>query len=585
MNRRFLMSINKQFSSDGLVHISSLLDGHHFYKIPIMQRNYVWGEENINDFISDIRDSMEEDPDQAYFIGSMVFSEDEPKLRMVIDGQQRITSITLLIAASIFHFKRTGFTDLGEYYSRFLKTSFPGPQGKLIHKYRLTHHNMDNDFYKQILEYNIDTKYRTYTTSQTNLLKAIEKFIELLNPDNGFPLADFMVYLTSNVYIVSMVSGSINMAFRIFETLNDRGAKLQPEDLLKNMLLRNLSDEQYQMIGSRWDDFINKLTDEKGKPRVSTTTFLKHFLMSKGFLVQKKELYNWFEDQIEENPKNPKLYDLSKYPGILEFVIELQDAASTYIKALEGNLSNSISACLQLGVKQSFVIALAANKLDDTLENEIFEKLETLIFSYVISASRFNEFEKKFPFIAKELRSSRGRDEHFNIAIKELQSLIDNKKELALKSFEQYKLKGSDKKKIMYILSKLASSFDQADYSNLTIEHILPEEKSEPWFYIKEEGPEYKSLVSRIGNLTLLPKSDNSSLKNKSFEEKLLVYKNQSAFTRSIATKIETGTKNTKHDKAVKKYDYSPTDTKWDKNEIDRRSKALTRLAEYVWYE
>jgi uncharacterized protein with ParB-like and HNH nuclease domain len=581
------MSINKQFSSDGLVHISSLLDGHHFYKIPIMQRNYVWGEENINDFITDIRDSMDEDPDQAYFIGSMVFSEDEPKLRMVIDGQQRITSITLLIAASIFHFKRTGFKDLGEYYSRFLKTSFPGPQGKLIHKYRLTHHNMDNDFYKQILEYNQDTKYRTYTTSQTNLLKAIEKFIDLLNPDNGFPLSDFMVYLTSNVYIVSMVSGSINMAFRIFETLNDRGAKLQPEDLLKNMLLRNLTDDQYHIIGTRWDDFINKLTDEKGKPKVSTTTFLKHFLMSKGYLVQKKGLYEWFEDQLGEakNPKNPKIYDLDKYQGILEFVIEIQDAASTYIKAMEGNISNALSACLQLGVKQSFVIALAASKLDDTLEQEIYEKLETLIFSYVISASRFNEFEKKFPYIAKELRLSRGRDDHYKNAVLELQKLIDDKKEIALISFEQYKLKGSDKKKVMYILSKLASSFDQADYSSLTIEHILPEDKSEPWAFIKEEGPEYKSLVSNIGNLTLLPKSDNSSLKNKSFEDKLLVYKNQSAFTRSIASKIETGTKNTKHDKAVKKYDYTPPMDKWDKTEINKRSKALTRLAEYVWFE
>ncbi|WP_442600028.1 DUF262 domain-containing protein [Neobacillus sp. D3-1R] len=581
------MSINKQFSSDGLVHISSLLDGHHFYKIPIMQRNYVWGEENINDFITDIRDSMDEDPDQAYFIGSMVFSEDEPKLRMVIDGQQRITSITLLIAASIYHFKRTGFKELGEYYSRFLKTSFPGPNGKLIHKYRLTHHNMDNDFYKQILEYNQDIKYRTYTTSQANLLKAIEKFIELLNPDNGFPLSDFMVYLTSNVYIVSMVSGSINMAFRIFETLNDRGAKLQPEDLLKNMLLKNLTDEQYHTIGTRWDDFINKLTDEKGKPKVSTTTFLKHFLMSKGYLVQKKGLYDWFEDQLGEtkNPKNPKIYDLDKYQGILEFVIEIQDAASTYIKAMEGNINNALTACLQLGVKQSFVIALAANKLDDTFEQEIYEKLETLIFSYVISASRFNEFEKKFPYIAKELRLSRGRDEHYKNAILEFQKLIEDKKEIALKSFEQYKLKGSDKKKIMYILSKLASSFDQADYSSLTIEHILPEEKSEPWAFIKEEGTEYKSLVSNIGNLTLLSKSDNSSLKNKSFEEKLLVYKNQSPFTRSISSKIETGTKNTKHDKAVKKYDYTPPNDKWDANEIKRRSKALTRLAEYVWFE
>jgi uncharacterized protein with ParB-like and HNH nuclease domain len=578
------MSVNKHFTSDGLVNIISLLHGQDFYKIPIMQRNYVWDKDNLKDFIFDIKESMDEDPNQAYFIGSMVFSEDEPKLKMIIDGQQRMTTITLLIGAAIYFFKKQGLNEYVDYYIKFLKTSYPGPNGKFIHKYRLTHHDRDNDFYKQILEYNPEEKYKTYTSSQTNLLKAMEKLIEILDPNDGFPLINFMVYLTTKVYIVSMVSGSINMAFRIFETLNDRGAKLQPEDLLKNMLLGNLTDDQYYLIGTRWDEFINKLTDEKGKSIVSTSTFLKHFLMSKGHLVQKKDLYAWFEKQTNEDDEK-KLFDLNTYSGILVFVTELLDAASVYVKALEGKLSPHITACLNLGVKQTYVIALAAYKLEDTLAEELFEKLETLMFSYVISSSRFNELENKLPAISKILRLSRGRDEHFVIALEELKSLISEKKEVALKSLEQYRYKGSDKKKLIYILSKLANSFDEADYSNLSIEHIMPEEKGENWNLVKEVGMEYKSLVSKIGNLTLLSKSDNSSLKNKSFEEKKLVYKNQSAFTRSIVTKIETGTKNTKHDKAINKYNYSPVEKKWTKEDIIKRGEALTRLAEYVWFD
>lgn len=580
------MSLKKQFNSDGLVNITSLLNGQDFYKIPVMQRNYVWDKENLTEFISDIKDSMEEDSDQDYFIGSMVFSEDEPKLKMVIDGQQRMTTITLLIAAAMYHFKSQGSYDFVDYYNRFLRTSYPTSNGKFVHKYRLSHHERDNDFYKNLLDYDPTAKYKTYSTSQTNLLKAMERLIEIIDPENGFPLSDFMVYLANKVYIVSMVSGSINMAFRIFETLNDRGAKLQPEDLLKNMLLRNLNDDQYHLISKKWDDFVGKLTDEKGKTIVSTSTFLKHFLMSKGYLVQKKGIYNWFEKQSKDSAKEKvQEYDLSTYSGVLVFVTELQDAATRYIKALEGNLSQSITSCLQLGVKQTFVIVLATHKLEEYLEQEIFNKLETIMFSYVISSSRFNELEKRFPNIAKELRLAKGKDDHYLKALNELQMLINEKREIALKSFENFKLKGSDKKKVIYILSKLASAFDQADYSNLTIEHIMPEEKSDAWSHINEDGPEYKSIVSKIGNLTLLPKSDNSSLRNKSFDDKKLVYKNQPIFCRSIVKEIETGTKNTKHDKAIRKYNYSPVKGNWNIAEINRRSEALTRLAEYIWFE
>ncbi|MGG0788787.1 DUF262 domain-containing HNH endonuclease family protein [Peribacillus simplex] len=579
------MSINKQFHSDGLVNITSLLHGQDRYKIPIMQRNYVWSKENLKEFISDIKDSMEEDNEQDYFIGSMVFSEDDPKIKMVIDGQQRITSITLLISAAIYHFNNEGFTDFVNYYQGFLKTSYPGPTGQFINTYRLTHHTRDNDFYKKILDYNPAQKYSVNSTSQLNLLNAMETLIDAIDPSNGFPLKEFMGYLTSKVYIVSMVSGSINMAFRIFETLNDRGTKLQPEDLLKNMLLRDLNDDEYDRVANIWDKFVNYLTDSNGRPIVNTSTFLKHFLMSKGYLVQKKNLYNWFEKQVSDpDSKKQKTYNLKSYSGVLTLVSDLEEAAAIYLKTFEGNISPSINACLQLGVKQTYIIALAAHKLNNELSHELYNKLETLIFSYVISSSRFNELEKQFPSIAKEIRKSQGRDVHFNNAIKGLQTLIDEKKEFALNSFESYKLKGSDKKKVIYILSKLASSFDEADYSNLTIEHIMPEDKKDHWGFIKEEGSEYKALVSKIGNLTLLSKSDNSSLKNKSFEEKKIVYENQSSFTRSIVKKIETGTKNTKHDKAVKHYDYEPVKVSWNKEEINRRSKALRKLAEYVWY-
>ena len=158
---------------------------------------------------------------------------------------------------------------------------------------RLKHHDRDNYFFTELI--NNNPVGNSITTSQTNMVNAREIIEEELDLFEENELKRFINYMAKRVHIVSMVTSDLNMAFRIFETLNDRGAKLQPEDLLKNMLLRNLSDGSYDQVAKSWNNFINVLTSDNGKLLVPTSTFLKHYVMSKGHLVQKAKLYDWFE--------------------------------------------------------------------------------------------------------------------------------------------------------------------------------------------------------------------------------------------------------------------------------------------------
>ena len=277
-------------------------------------------------------------------------------------------------------------------------------------------------------------------------------------------------------------------------------------------------------------------------------------------------------------------YELNANEGINAFISELEEEAKLYAKALSGKYEEPIDNCIALGVKQVLIMVLASKKLDETKRKKVFALMESLIFSYVITASRFNVVEKSLYKIAGKIRNADTDTALFDEAIKDIESLILDKKEQALTALVEFKMKKSDRKKVKYILSKLGESLDDIDHSGFTIEHIMPEEKSTGWKHVKESAEEYQALVSSIGNLTLISQSGNSSLKNKDFDSKKQVYNNQTLLTKTIVESVNTGTKNTKLDKAIKVFNYDPAGGTWNKQEIQRRANALRNLAEYIWF-
>ncbi|QUW20485.1 DUF262 domain-containing protein [Sporosarcina sp. Marseille-Q4063] len=581
------MSSSKQFYSDGLVNIERLLNGQDFYEIPLLQRNFVWSKENIKDLIDDIKESIGEDLTQDYFIGSMVFSTGAEN-KVVVDGQQRITTLTLMFAVAVKRFQEAGETSHANLYLPYLyKDTQSEHDGSIITMNRLKHHDKDDHFFTKLINNKEDSSNIT-STSQKNMLTAKEVIEEELSDMSMDELKAFILYLARRVHIVSMVTTDLNIAFRIFETLNDRGAKLQPEDLLKNMLLRNLTDESYSLVAKKWDDFISKLTTDKGKSIVATSTFLKHYIMSKGYLVQKSRLFEWIEKQTKlelDDPDNILGFNLKTNNGILTFINEIINEASLYTKVLSGNFEKSIDNCIKLGVKQTLVIVLASKDLKTEKQTLIYELMESLIFSYIITNSRFNELEKNLYRISRKLRKVNNDEGIVDSAIQDLRTMIIDKKDLALAALSDYKMKKSDRKKIKYILEKMGMALDGIDHSSFTIEHIMPEEKSVGWSHIKETDEDYNVLTSRIGNLTLISRSGNSSLKNKEFANKKQVYSNQTYLSKSIVNDIDTGTKNTKLDKAIMAYNYHPVNAGWNKNEIERRGQALKKLAAHIWFD
>lgn len=562
----------KEFKSS-LANIGEVFGNYQaIYKIPIIQRIYVWQEEDVKELLEDIESSFTNDSQSNYFVGGMVFSKNGGDRLIVIDGQQRLATLMLLISSAYDFFKEKKNRDQSKFLNQKLGTTFQDPNtGEVKNQYFLELHKRDDPIFQTLLKGKEVTK-KNISVSENNLIiaKAVTK--EFVNKMSESELQRYMAYLLSKVHVVKTIAEDQSTAFQIFETLNNRGAHLEPEDLLKNLLLQIIDDKDYDFFSEKWQQFVKNLM-ENGKYVVRVPTFLKHFIMSKGNYINKNDIFDWFKEQKYTRDQ------------VLEILNELEESSKNYRSFIEGTFNEHTAAMKKLIFKQGNIVLLGSLNLSPSDISKISNILETIAFSYVITGTKTNKLEKIFCEISEKARNAEVDVGMVQEVLNDLNKISDDMKKAVMIAIEDFKYTTlGDKRKLEYILEHMAIRLDGANYSDYTIEHIMPQTKTSGSSNLNED--EYKNLVSSIGNMTLVHSSDNSSLKNKNFIEKQKIYSSQSCrFTSSLAKELQTGTNKTKFDRAIKIFNYSPIPTKWDQEEIDRRAKSMVNLAEHIWFK
>lgn len=558
-----------QFETN-LVTVGTLLkDGtERSYLVPRFQRRYVWSPKNVNNLLDDIYESYKNDPKSIYFLGGMVFSKDEDDDNLlVIDGQQRLTTLVLLSLAARDYFDTTKNVESKDLHSQKIFISGQDPQtGEPIKKCVLNLQTQDERLFN-ILIAGTENEYNDLPKS--TLIEAKQECDEFLsNEEKKVNL--LMKYIYNNVQIVKTVAENQSTAFQIFETLNYRGMKLGPEDLLKNLMLSKISDKEYDLFEIKWTKIMDNLSIKENN-EVSASTFLKHYIMSTGNYISKDDIFGYFK-QKKENKQE-----------VLKTLEDLNETSKLYKEYSNGKGNSHIAAMHKLKFKQGIVVLLSCKSFSKNDFEKVSQLLEQIAFAYVITNSQTNALERKFVKIAelasKSTKDPSKKDEMYDelkkIALEKRQEVRN-----ALMTF-RYKPNLNAKNKIQYLLNKLSLNLDGSEYPEFEIEHILPKKQGSEWKHITGD---YDDLKIRLGNLTLINPSDNSSLQNKSFSEKINVYINQPCrLTSSLAVPISTGTSSTVHDKAIKIYDYKPP-KEWNEKEIDRRTKQLIELTDYVFF-
>lgn len=590
--------------------IRTLLGAAKFF-IDYYQREYRWGKKQVNELIDDLSNKFLESHEAGnersavkhyghYFLGPIIISDKEGR-RFIVDGQQRLTSITLLLI-----FIRHGLKD--------------EVQKGVIN-------NLLFESYLDGRSFNLDVQERTacmealFTGEKYNEKDQPESVVNILNRYNdiedifpkeltGETLPYFADWLIEFVHLVEITAYSDADAYTIFETMNDRGLSLTPTDMLKGYLLANISDPErrtkaslcwkkrigaLQKIGKEEDSHAIKawLRSQHAK----TIRERKRGAKPRDFDLIGTEFHRWVSDN--EVPLN-----LSKSEDFGEFIENdyefythwyerIRLAAETLTQGLEAIHYNA-----QNNFTLQYPVLLASLNRSDS-EEDVIRKLHIVsTFIDILVARRIWNWKStsysalQYNMFQLVILNIRGK------SIGELEEILVNRLQAEEETFNsnpRFHLHGMNGRQIHRLLARMTDYIETCSgrtsrYSEYIlrrgkngyeVEHIWANhpERHQDEFNHPADFREYRN---RIGGLLLLPKSFNASYGDKTYTEKREHYYGQNLLAQSLHEKAY------EHDPGFRRFiEESQLKFKYHldfkKADLDERQNLYLKLANQIW--
>lgn len=536
------------------------------FVIPVYQRNYDWKKEQCKQLYDDLINVVKYDY-KSHFFGTIVSSyNDSARDReyLIIDGQQRITTVSLMLLAiyNILDKNRLQSNEIRKekIYDRYLVNTYIDDDSKLklkpIKDDRKVFENLFND---EVLdeESNISINYKYFynriiegEVSIDDLYSAIERLmiveIELKNGEDDPQL--------------------------IFESLNSTGLDLTDADKVRNFILMDKSSKEQEELYNNYWNKVEKNT------LYNVTNFIRDYMTMKEKKISNiNKVYTNFKTYIKDNNIDIKdcLKDMLIYSEYYNKIL----TSKTGIKEADNHLERINK--MEVRVSYPFFLEI----LNDYYKNvicekeliEIFNIIESYIFRRIMCKVATNALNKVFMNLCKEIKNYKDYDNNyveilkFILSNKNLSQRIPDDTEFKRNFFENniYNWKSKNK---LYLLERLENYNNTekvdierlVDQNELTIEHIMPQNLTPNW--IEMLGDNYKEIHEKylhtIGNLTLT--GYNSQMSNRPFQDK----KN-----------IENGFNNSR----LKLNKYIASVEKWDEEEINKRTERLFDIAKEIW--
>lgn len=493
------------------------------FEVPPFQRDYSWDKEEWEDLWLDL---LAIDAEGDHYMGYVVLQETkESKKFLIIDGQQRITTISILIIAAVKVLEERGDKERADLL-RNAYLSYKEP-ASLLHKTKLKlNRNNENVYALQLLQLQIPTYTAGLKPSEKRLIGAFKYFSEeiskLFKDDSTESIAAFISKkVDEKLFFTSIIVGDDIDAYKVFETLNARGVKLSTADLLKNYLFSKVyarAQGEVEILEKKW----YKINDLLGKTDI--TNYIRHFWNARNFPTERKATL------FKTIKKNIDSYELS-----IAMINAMEESVVIYAAFVNpdseiwvGEQPKYIEEINVLGVTQCFpLLMVAKQKLQDTEFLKVLRDIVALSFRYsTIGGLNPNELERVYgkasvAIFKGEITTSRAL---FQTHLKEV--YVDDHN---FKSDFKSKLINTNKQNLLakYILAKLEVQYGGLEMSlnskNLTIEHILPESPNDEWVEAFHNA-DVQDYIYRIGNLTLLESAKNKEADRKSLADKQAIY-------------------------------------------------------------
>lgn len=550
-----------------------------YYCIPRFQRPFSWDRENIEDFWGDTIVNSDSD----YFIGSIVTYKGKPNTRNIVDGQQRLTTITMILCGIRNFFKQEKFEDLAKGVHKLIErpdisnnqqyvlqteTSYP-----FFHEHIQKFGIPDNGIEIGEEEKRLKAAFDLICGNIKSVVDAAKGNTSLNAEKKADKIKSGLSILRDRILSLKLIFIELDNeddAYLIFETLNTRGKDLNVADLVKNHLTKLIRtrNANVDLPRDRWEKILAFF--EESESDLKMDTFLHHYWLSTHDFITSKRLFKAVRKHVDKANAKQFLSDIQKEANHYR---EIYEPSYKKWSKSEAKIQESLEALRLFNVQQPVPMLLSilreyhASRLSLKHTIGILSAIEKFhfIFTAVTSQRSSGGISFMYAFHARSLMHAGNTADKIKV-VNELKLKLRSKIP-SYNEFEAsfYEIGYSDvftklKKLVQYILGKISTHLSVGivpDMEKMTIEHLLSQNSSDSLL-----KPDDKD-IARIGNLIYTNSTiNNTKLHNKSFADKKAIILNS----------------NIPIDEYLKKA------SKWDTKAIEGRTKYLAKLAfEKIW--
>ncbi|EPY00368.1 DUF262 domain-containing protein [Magnetospirillum fulvum] len=505
------------------------------YRIPRFQRDYSWSNEEWEDLWMDLLGTLKADGESSHYMGYLVLQSADDKTFDVIDGQQRLTTISVIVLAILKNIQRLIDADNdAEPNKRRLdqiRQTYVGylDPVTLVARPKLTLNRNNNHYFQTYLVPLGHLPQRGFRASEHLLRKAFEWFdkqvatyLKSTTGNEGMRLAKLVEDISDRLFFtVITVTDELN-AYKVFETLNARGVRLSATDLLKNYLFSVLdrggeTDHELRNLEDRWEAIVGRLQSE------NFPDFLRVHWNSRRNFSRQADLFKTIRAQV------------STPESVFQLLRDMEEDLDTYLALSSPEPSEwsqedkkYAGGLKTFRVRQPFPLLLAAKRIFDAPD------FTGLLRATVVISMRFNvigsystaEQERKYNDVAERL--AKRELNNLGPVLQALRSIYPD--DTAFRAaFSEKAIRTTDSRNnrvVRLILCALEKHVSGQDYEfasdAFNIEHILPQNAPDGWGGFSNDDAD--ALVYRLGNMTLLHSGANRDLGTVEYTQKRETY-------------------------------------------------------------
>ena len=530
------------------------------FEVPTYQRPYSWNRSQIKELWDDIvnckndndrpaiQDLSRIEFDKEHFIGMFIFSQEGHNLKKVIDGQQRLSTLLMLLSLIRTKLKKfsNGKSKPLRDYIRYTFLSENDPEGRRVSKLKLGY--FDKDFFERFIidnesEDETVEEMKKFIASYSKNSRSVNRikdgyffFNEVIDSEcTGLSSQEKIRFLRLLFYTIikglTFISFTVNSEYptAIFETINSRGLELSEADLIKSYIFSKIAkDSEVCEYFKKWDDIVSEVGDNEIADYI-----LFHYVSSYKYKRGRKIKNDLFRIIKREFTTREQLED---------YFENLHSEASTYSELIKGdNSDEDIDEAYErirgLRIRRIYPLVLSGCKRfknrDDYLN--FLSLVNGFVFRYkLVKEKTADELLSKVGELAVNIRN------RHDYSLKEFISDInDDKLEI---TDDQVKETLSDFRPDQYIRKRIFfeiekkfrksdgySDFTPSDYRKVSVEHILPESLSYIENFPSFNDKEHQNFHWKLGNLLLVKSTTNRDLGGEKFKDKIAILKKAKA--------------------------------------------------------